>query len=73
MTYDVKAHPTESESSFGNYTTWLTYSGTFNEKTGDTSFPIDVTGHTVTGNAVLQITGLPADDLAIESHSFQCD
>jgi len=72
LTYDSGAHPTQSESAFGNYTTWLTFSGTFNEKTGNTSFPIDLTGHTVTGNAVLQVTGLPSDDTYQESHSKQC-
>jgi len=72
LTYDSEAHPTQSESAFGNSTTWLTYSGTFNEKTGNTSFPIDLTGHTVTGNAVLRITGLPSDTTYQESHSKQC-
>jgi len=72
LTYDSEAHPTQSESAFGNSTTWLTYSGTFNEKTGNTSFPIDLTGHTVTGNAVLRITGLPSDNTYQESHSKQC-
>jgi len=69
LTYDSEAHPTQIKNSFGNYTTYLTYSGTFNEKTGNTSFPIDLTGHTVTGNAVLQITGLASDDNYTETHS----
>ncbi|MBU7027823.1 MAG: hypothetical protein HXS48_12880, partial [Theionarchaea archaeon] len=72
ITYDSEAHPTQSENAFGNATTWLTFSGTFNEKTGDTSFPIDLTGHTVAGNGVLQITGLPSDDTYQESHSTNC-
>jgi RHS repeat-associated protein len=72
LTYDLKAHPTQSENAFGNTTTWLTFSGTFNEKTGSTSFPIDLTGHTVTGNAVLQVTGLPSDDTYQENHSYGC-
>jgi len=72
MGYDLKAHPTQSKSSFGNSTTWLTYSGTFNEKTGSTSFPVDLTGHTVSGNGVLKITGLPSDDTYQESHSTNC-
>jgi RHS repeat-associated protein len=72
LTYDSKAHPTQYENAFGNATTWLTYSGTFNEKTGTTSFPINLTGHTVTGNAVLQVTGLPSDDTYQESHSYGC-
>ncbi len=72
LTYDSEAHPTQSESAFGNTTTWLTYSGTFNEKTGSTSFPIDLTGHTVTGNAVLRIIGLPSDNTYQETHSKQC-
>lgn len=73
LTYDSEAHAIQSKSSLGNATTWLTYSGTFNEKTGDTSFPIDLTGHTVAGNAVLQITGLPSDDTFQESHSASCN
>jgi RHS repeat-associated protein len=72
LTYDSEAHLTQGENVFGNVTTWLTFSGTFNEKTGSTSFPIDLTGHTVTGNAVLQITGLPSDDTYQESHSYGC-
>jgi RHS repeat-associated protein len=72
LTYDLKAHPTQSENAFGNATTWLTFSGTFNEKTGSTSFPIDLTGHTVTGNAVLQVTGVPSDDTYQENHSYGC-
>jgi RHS repeat-associated protein len=72
LTYDSKAHPTQSENAFGNTTAWLTFSGTFNEKTGTTSFPIDLTGHTVTGNAVLQVTGLPSDDTYQENHSYGC-
>jgi RHS repeat-associated protein len=72
MTYDPEAHPVQSDNCFGNYTTYLTFSGTFNEKTGDTSFPIDVTGHTVTGNAVLQVTGLPSTDTYQEIHSYGC-
>ncbi|KYK34393.1 MAG: hypothetical protein AYK19_12145 [Theionarchaea archaeon DG-70-1] len=70
VTYDSEAHPTQIKDSFGNTTTWLTYSGTFNEKTGNTSFPIDLTGHTVTGNAVLKVTGLASDDNYQESHSY---
>ena len=72
ITYDSEAHPTQSTNAFGNATTWLTFSGTFNEKTGDTSFPVDLTGHTVAGNGVLQITGLPSDDTYQESHSTNC-
>ncbi|MBU7025416.1 MAG: RHS repeat protein, partial [Theionarchaea archaeon] len=72
LTYDSEAHPTQFTNVFGNSTTWLTFSGTFNEKTGDTSFPIDLTGHTVAGNGVLQITGLPSDDTYQESHSKNC-
>ncbi|KYK30358.1 MAG: hypothetical protein AYK19_18425 [Theionarchaea archaeon DG-70-1] len=67
-----EAHPTQYETSFGTATTYLTFSGTFNEKTGDTSFPIDLTGHTVAGNGVLQITGSPSDDTYQESHSTNC-
>ena len=72
LTYDSEAHPTQFKSSFGNSTTWLTFSGTFNEKTGDTSFPIDLTGYTVAGNGVLEITGLASDDTYQESHSTNC-
>jgi len=72
ITYDSEAHPTQSKNAFGNATTWLTFSGTFNEKTGNTSFPIDLTGHTVAGNGVLQITGLPSEDTYTESHSTNC-
>jgi RHS repeat-associated protein len=72
LTYDSEAHPTQSENAFGNATTWLTFSGTFNEKTGATSFPVDLTEHTVTGNAVLQVTGLPSDDTYQESRSYGC-
>ena len=70
MTYDSEAHITQSESSFGNTTSWLTFSGTFNEKTGNTSFPVDLTGHTVTGNGVLKITGLASDDTYTENDSY---
>jgi RHS repeat-associated protein len=72
LTCDSEAHLTQSENAFGNATTWLTFSGTFNEKTGATSFPIDLAGHTVTGNAVLQMTGLPSDDTYQENHSYGC-
>ncbi len=71
-TYDGEAHPTQYQSLFGNSTTYLTFSGTFNEKTGQVSFPIDLQGHTVTGNAVLQVTGLPSDDTFSESKSYEC-
>ncbi len=71
-TYDGEAHPTQSQSLFGNSTNYLTFSGTFNEKTGQVSFPIDLQGHTVTGNAVLQVTGLPSDDTFTESKSYEC-
>jgi len=70
VTYDSEAHPTQTKNSFGNATTWLTFSGTFNEKTGNTSFPVDLTGHTVTGNAVLEITGLTSDDTYTETHAY---
>ncbi len=70
LTYDSEAYPTQAKNSFGNTTTWLTFSGTFNEKTGTTSFPIDLTGHTVAGNGVLQITGLSSDDTYTETHSY---
>ena len=70
VTYDSEAHPTQYKDSFGNTTTWLTFSGTFNEKTGDTSFPVDLTGYTVTGNAVLKVTGLASDDNYTETHSY---
>jgi hypothetical protein len=72
FTYDSEAHPTQSKDSFGTTTTWLTYSGTFNEYTSDTSFSIDLTGHTVTGNGVLKISGLPSDPNYTESHSGSC-
>ncbi len=72
LTYDSEAHPIQNENLFGNATTWLTFSGTFNEKTGNTSFPIDLTGHAVTGNGVLQITGLLSDQMYTESHSSNC-
>lgn len=72
ITYDSEAHPTQSTNSFGNATTWLTFSGTFNEKTGSTSFPVDLTGHTIAGNGVLQITGAQSDDTYQESHSTNC-
>jgi RHS repeat-associated protein len=73
VTYDSEAHPTQGESAFGNHTTWLTFSGTFNEKTDQTSFSIDLSGHAVAGNGVLQITGLPSDDNYQESHSYSCE
>jgi RHS repeat-associated protein len=73
VTYGSEAHPTQGESAFGTATTWLTFSGTFNEKTGQTSFPIDLSGHSVAGNGVLQITGLPSDDNYQESHSHSCE
>jgi len=66
ITYDSEAHPTQSEDAFGNSTAWLTFSGTFNEETGDISFPIDLTGHTVAGNGVLQITGLPSAEYSYD-------
>jgi RHS repeat-associated protein len=72
ITHDSEGHPTQSKTVFGNTTTWLTFSGTFNEKTGNTSFPIDLTGHTVAGNAVVQITGLSSDDTYNEFHSSTC-
>jgi RHS repeat-associated protein len=72
VTYDSEAHPTQYKNSFGNTTTWLTFSGTFNEKTGSTSFPINLTGYTVAGNGVLQITGLASDDTYQESKYTSC-
>jgi RHS repeat-associated protein len=72
LTYDAEAHPTQSQRLFGNTTTWLTFSGTFNEKTGNTSFPIDLTGHTVVGNGVVQISGVESDDTYNEYHTSTC-
>ena len=69
MTYDAQAHATQSKNLFGNSTTWMTFSGTFNEQTGETSFPVDLTGHTVTGNAVLQVSGLASDSTYQEIHT----
>ncbi|MBU7034865.1 MAG: RHS repeat protein, partial [Theionarchaea archaeon] len=73
VTYDGEAHPTELDSLFGDYTTYETFSGTFNENTGSTSFPVDLTGYTITGNAVLQITGLASDPTYTETHSYMPD
>jgi RHS repeat-associated protein len=70
LTYDGKAHPIQSENAFGNTTSYLTFFGTFNEKTGQVSFPIDLTDYTVTGNGILEITGLPSDDIYHEHHSY---
>jgi RHS repeat-associated protein len=70
ITYDSEAHPTQNESLFGNSTTYQTFSGTFNEYTSDTSFSIDLTGHTVTGNAVLEITGQQSNINYSEVHSY---
>ncbi|MBU7047231.1 MAG: RHS repeat protein [Theionarchaea archaeon] len=70
--YDSEAHPTQLKNAFGVSTTYLTFFGTFNEKTGNTYFSIDLTGHTTSGNAVLQIVGIPSDDAYQESHSAQC-
>ena len=72
ISYDVKGHPTQTVSLFGTATPYQTYSGTFNEKTGDTSFSVDISGHTIAGNAILQISGLPSDDNYLESHTFNC-
>lgn len=72
VTYDLKAHPTQYKNIFGNATTWLQFCGTFNEKTGDTSFPIDLTGHAVAGNGVLNIAGKQSDDTYGEKHSSSC-
>jgi RHS repeat-associated protein len=72
ITYDAEGHPTQFKNVFGNETSYQTYSGTFNEKTGDTSFSVDLTGHTVSGNGILQITGVPSDDTYTESHSTFC-
>jgi RHS repeat-associated protein len=70
VTYDGEAHLTESDSLFGGYTSYETFSGTFNENTGSTSFSVDLTGHTITGNAVLQITGSASDPTYSEVHSY---
>jgi RHS repeat-associated protein len=72
LTFDSEGHTTQSQRLFGNATTWLTFSGTFNEKTGNTSFPIDLSGHTVAGNAVLQISGMESDDTYNEYHTSTC-
>jgi RHS repeat-associated protein len=72
LTYDSEAHPTQAKNSFGSPTAYLTFSGTFDEKTGNTSFPIDLTGHTAAGNGILEITGLESDDTFQESHSYNC-
>jgi RHS repeat-associated protein len=73
MTYDLEEHPTQNESLFGNSTSYETFSGTFNEYTGDTSFSIDLTGHTVAGNAVLEITGQESSINYSEVHSYTPD
>jgi RHS repeat-associated protein len=73
LAYDEEAHPTELDSLFGDYTTYETFSGTFNENTGSTSFPVDLTGYTIAGNAVLQITGLASDPTYSETHSYMPD
>ncbi|MGC1123355.1 MAG: RHS repeat-associated core domain-containing protein [Candidatus Methanofastidiosia archaeon] len=73
VAYDEEAHPTEFESLFGDYTNYQTFSGTFNENTGSTSFSVDLTGYTVAGNAVLQITGLASDPTYTETHSYTPD
>ncbi|MBU7022412.1 MAG: hypothetical protein HXS41_15280, partial [Theionarchaea archaeon] len=73
VTHDWEAHPTESDSLFGNYTSYKTFSGTFNENTSSTSFSVDLTGYTVAGNAVLQITGLASDPTYTETHSYMPD
>ncbi|MBU7038656.1 MAG: hypothetical protein HXS52_12060 [Theionarchaea archaeon] len=73
VTYDGEAHPTESDSLFGDYTSYETFSGTFNENTSSTSFSVDLTGYTVAGNAVLQITGLASDPTYSEVHSYTPD
>jgi RHS repeat-associated protein len=71
-TYDSEAHLTQVQSSFGAATSWLTYSGTYNKQTGDTSFPIDLTGHSVSGDGVLQIIGLESGITYSETHSSKC-
>ncbi|MBU7022473.1 MAG: RHS repeat protein [Theionarchaea archaeon] len=73
VTYDGEAHPTQSKSLFGDYTSYETFSGTFNENTSSTSFSVDLTGYTVAGNAVLQITGLASDPTYTETHSYTPD
>ena len=73
ITYDSEGHPTQNTSLFGTSTSYQTFSGTFNEYTGDTSFSIDLTGHTVAGNAVLEITGQESDLNYSEGHSYTPD
>jgi len=70
FTYDSKAHPTQYKNSFGNATSYQTYSGTFNEQTGNTSFSVDLTGYTVAGNAILEISGLASDSIYQETHQY---
>jgi YD repeat-containing protein len=70
FTYDAEAHPTQYKNSFGNATSYQTYSGTFNEQTGNTSFSVDLTGHTVSGNAILEISGLASDSTYQETHQY---
>jgi RHS repeat-associated protein len=70
ITYDAEGHPTQFKNVFGNETSYQTYSGTFNEQTGDTSFSVDLTGHTVAGNAILEISGLASDSTYQETHQY---
>ena len=70
ITYDAEGHPTQYENPFGKATSYQTYSGTFNEQTGNTSFSVDLSGHTVSGNAILEISGLASDSTYQETHQY---
>jgi len=70
ITYDAEGHPTQGKNLFGTATSYQTYSGTFNEQTGNISFPVDLTGHTVVGNAILEISGAASDSTYQETHQY---
>jgi len=70
LTYDGEGHPTQFTNVFGNETSYQTFSDTFNEQTSTTSFTVDVSGHTVAGNAILEISGLASDSTYQENHQY---
>jgi RHS repeat-associated protein len=70
LTYDAEGHPTQFTNAFGNETSYQTFSNTFNEQTSTTSFTVDLSGHTVAGNAILEISGLASDSTYQENHQY---
>ncbi len=68
--YDSSGHLIETRQLFQESADYSVFSGVFDE-TGQTTFPVDLTGVTLGGDAILKITGLPTPNeiTKTETHS----